>query len=149
MELKKTFATDKEAELSGKWFPLGEGGEVKVARANTTRYREIFRKHIEPYRTAVDMGTMSEEEGEKILVEVLAEAVLLDWKGFTDNGEEVPYSKEKAQEYMLEYPDFRTMIQSFADNMASFRAQMMEQEMGNLSSESSGTPSGQDERVSL
>ena len=40
--------------------------------------------------------TLSPEQAKQIHKEALAEEALLDWDGFTNNGEPVPYSKEQA-----------------------------------------------------
>jgi len=138
MDIKKTFATDKEAEKGGVWFEIGEGGHVKIARLNNPIYRANFRKKIEPYRQAVEMGTMDDDSADKILIQVLAETIVVDWKGLTDEGENVPFTRDKAIELMTEYPDFRNFIVRNAENMNNFRLSMMEVDMGNLPAPSSG-----------
>ena len=43
MDIKKTFATDRQLEEDGAWFDVGDGGRVKVARAGNQRYRKLLR----------------------------------------------------------------------------------------------------------
>lgn len=55
-------------------------------------------------------GTLKPGPAMEALADALVEVVLLDWDGFTSNGEPVPYSKEQASEWLHD-PDFM----AFAD----------------------------------
>lgn len=45
-------------------------------------------------------GSINTEAALRLMREVLADSVLLDWDNLTANGEEVPYSLEQAREWM-------------------------------------------------
>ncbi len=46
-------------------------------------------------------GTLKMAASYRVLCETLAEKVLLDWKGLTEKGKEIKYSKEVARKLML------------------------------------------------
>lgn len=58
-------------------------------------------------------GSPKLEVATRITAEVIAEAVLLDWDGLTDDGNEVKYSKALATEWLTN-PDYK----EFADAVA-------------------------------
>lgn len=131
MDIGKKFATDDSYETQGRWVILGEGAELKIARTNTTRYKEVFRKTVEPYRQAIEMKTMDDKTGDELLCKVYAECILVDWKGLQEGGKAVPYSKELAYEYLTKFPDFRAFVKNSADQADLFRKGLMETQMGN------------------
>jgi hypothetical protein len=58
-------------------------------------------------------GTLKPEASVRVISELLAEVVLLDWSGITDGGEPVLYSAELAMEWLTD-PD----MVFFADGVA-------------------------------
>jgi len=148
MDIHQVFGTDRSKETEGVWVSVGEGGEVKVARTNNPRYKEAFRRKLEKYRASVERGTIDEETAQKVLVEVLAETILLDWKGFKDNGEKVPYSREKAVELLTNYPDFRDFITANAERMANYKQEQKVDEEKNSKGPSLGISGGESKKAS-
>lgn len=137
----KEFATDTVAEVEGKWFPLKDA-KLKLARTGNPRYREKLRVELNIHREAIDKGLLDLELNDNVMIDVLVDTILLDWKGFTDGGKEVPYSKQKAREYLTKYRDFREFVAATADKMDNFRTQAEETTKGNSKPDSSGTSDG-------
>ncbi|HWM89404.1 MAG TPA: hypothetical protein VN493_01410 [Thermoanaerobaculia bacterium] len=131
MDISK-FQTNKSAEEEGIWVDVdGNGTKVKVARINNARYKKFFQKITKPYKRQIRNGTLAEELAEKLLVDALANTILLDWKGFTKGGEDFPYSVDNARSFLQESADFRDFVSDAANEMENFRAEELEEARGN------------------
>lgn len=129
MDVFTSFATDQALENKGKWFTLAKDAQVLVARSGNDRYSEKLRAHMELSPLEGLNSKQQEEIGSEILVDVLAETVLLDWKGLAYQGKEVPYSKDMAKTF-LRIKDFRKKINMLSENFEAFRVKA-EAEQGN------------------
>lgn len=114
MELKELKRDSKKIE-AGVWigdlpgfddvrFKVRGLSSPSVLNYQARRNRAIPRRDREPD------GSLKPEAALRVLRETLLEIVLLDWDGITENGEPVPYSKERAEELLTD-PDYV----SFAD----------------------------------
>jgi len=126
MDIKKIFSTDSKAEQEGVWVDLDKKTAIKVARSGNPKFQKLFRKLTKPYTRAMRSGTLNDDIAEKILIQCLAETILLDWKGIEEDGKKVPYSVEKAIEY-LGIKDFRDFVVSCADDFALYKAEQDEE----------------------
>lgn len=109
--------TDPIAEINGVWVDIGQGGQLKIARAGNPAAARCYE------RLTAEAGTdkLTEAQSLDILIELLANTILLDWSGLeNDDGSSIPYSKDKAKE-LLGYRDFRALVQTHANNQAAFR----------------------------
>lgn len=139
MDFAKSFGTDKTAEEKGVRIDLTATSYVVVARIGNRRFKERYRELPQGVRMRLESGDLDEHnEGDLLTCEILADTILLDWGGFTENGKEVPYSKEAARDMLLKYPDFRSMIWRNADDRKTF-AKKMEAESKNSKGVSSGS----------
>jgi hypothetical protein len=131
MDISK-FQTSKSAEEDGIWVDVdGNGTKVKVARINNARYKKYFQKITKPYKRQIRNGTLAEELAEKLLVDALANTILLDWKGFTKDGEDFLYSVDNARSFLQESADFRDFVSDAANEMENFRGEELEEARGN------------------
>lgn len=123
MDLAKQFATDPKKEQEGVWLSVGEDASLLIARKGNKRYNEKMRRVNDEraVQRRVALDTLSEDEGAEIMAEILAETVLLGWKGIEDEGVEVPYSVAAAKERLIKYKDFRKLVEELADETALFR----------------------------
>lgn len=120
MDILSSFATDEKLENEGKWFPLSKTASVRVARSGNTKYVSLLRQKMAEAQLDLTSGEESDQIAEGILIDVMAETVLVGWKGLTEAGTDVPYSVTKAKEY-LRVKDFRKKVNGFAENFESFR----------------------------
>jgi len=148
MDFEKAFAVDKKLVLEGRWFPVGEGAECKIARTGNSRYRELLRSKLGVYEQSLQKRLLDDTTGDAVLIEIMAKTILLDWKGFTNKGEEYPYSVENAIEQMAEHEDFRDFVAKNADNMQAYRKHASDTDRGNLPTESDGSLSGEKKKHS-
>lgn len=123
MDFKKNYGTDPVLENEGKWVTLGEEASVKVARIGNKANRALLKKLLAPHKIAIRNEKLSDDIWEKITIEAMAETILLDWKGFKDDGKLVPYSRENAIKYLTEYKDFREQISGLSNELALFQTE--------------------------
>jgi hypothetical protein len=86
------FKTDPILELEGTWIELGDGGSVKVARWGNDRAKKIYEAQtgVLEIKNAIRFGTLTDEKATEIETEVMAGAILVDWKGLTKTGPRSP-----------------------------------------------------------
>ena len=140
MELQD-YIRDEKLESEGVWFSIDSTTRIKVARAFTQKYGKVLRNEMKPYRYALDHGMLNEEKSSQIMAKVMAECVLMDWEGLTLNGEEVPYSTEKAYEILKDpqFRDFLRMVDEMSKDSAAFRESAMQEKAKNSVSTSDGS----------
>lgn len=138
MDINK-FKLDEKLEVEGVWKELGDGARVKVAASNNPAFRELFRKKTEPYTDAIRRGLLDEETSQRIMVEVMAETILIEISGFTDQGKELKSNLENKVRLLKDYRPFRDMIASIADQMENFKKKEEEKALGNSPKGSGGT----------
>jgi hypothetical protein len=129
MNLQTVFQTDTAAEVDGRWFPIGSGARIRVARLNNPKYREVFSRLVKPHERALSLNLLEDETATALLVRAEAEAVLVGWEGLTDgpNNEPVgPYSVERAVDLLTRYPEFRAYVRALASDLANYRQQTVE-----------------------
>jgi hypothetical protein len=130
MDIFSTFATDEVAESEGRWFPLSKKAKVLVARTGNPNYIKALRQRMKDNQ--IDPEDNSDENEKlvtSLVVETMAETILLGWKGLEYKGKALEYSKENAVT-LLEVKDFRKRIGNIADSAESFRLKD-EEEAGN------------------
>ena len=122
-DIGKSYRTDKVAEKEGVWVELNEGMEVKVARLNNPTYQRIWEREMRPFRAQFERGLLADDKMEQIIVKVMSECILIDWKNIEFDGKKLPHSVENAAMLMSEFPDFRSDIMFLASQQATFRAE--------------------------
>ncbi len=140
-DLQKEFATDEKSELEGIWEDVGGGAKVLVARVGNKEYTERFRRIGKGLQRQLDRGTLPEDKQAAILISIIADTILLDWKGFADEGKLLPYSKEDAKTMLKKYPDFRQFVWDIANDAENYRVKNREDDLGNSSAPSSSASS--------
>ena len=109
MELKD-FKTDKDKEKDGIWEDLGDGCSVLVARYGNQAMVKAYRRYPRILRQRLESGQIDDDKSATVMAKVMADTILLDWKGLKEDGKEVVYSKEECTRILVEYPDIRGMI---------------------------------------
>lgn len=121
------FATDENLEIVGAWHNLDLKGEsrIRVARMDNPKHTQVTAKLYADNAEAL----AAEKEGDRtkpesltrqILVEGMAEAVLLDWEGISYKGKVLKYSKENAK-LVMQHKDFLELVLRVASDIENFR----------------------------
>lgn len=120
------YKTDKKLEEEGQWVDLGDEILVKVARLNSERSQAVRRKLEKPYSKI--RGNIPEDISEEILTKQVAEAVLLDWKGVTDdNGKDLECTYENRYKMLKEFKDFRFDVVTCSMEAETFKVRQIEE----------------------
>jgi hypothetical protein len=125
---RNAWGTDQEKENDGVVIDLGDGASITIGRYLSDRHRKVYDRLARPYRTQTLAGRpIPDDVAIRIEIESLAEAVLLDWSGFTgDDGAALPYSKDAAIKLLTDLRDFRAQVTQIAQDAANFRREAIE-----------------------
>jgi hypothetical protein len=121
-----TFATDIESEETGKWFELGEGTRIKLRSFQSKRSQEVREALEAPYLALKRTGKgIPQKEQETLLIKQMAQAIVADWEGFTEEDEvtELPYSVDAAEAQLTKYREFRNLIAKLVTDDDAFKVQ--------------------------
>jgi hypothetical protein len=130
MDVYKRFATDTKKENEGTWIDIGEGARLLVARAGNRKYGRLLESKLTKHQRALDLKDEAAEKlSEQIMIEVLAESVLLGFEGLDFQGETLTYSLESAKK-ALSVKDFRGYVSQLAGDIERFRV-AQEEALGN------------------
>lgn len=127
-----TFKTDADLEAEGAWIDIGEGASVKIARYQNPKHKRVLDRLNRPHRATLNAGRrLPDDVAEKILIDSFVEAVLLDWRGLTIDGQPFHYSKENALKVLTDMRDFRDLVANHALQAENFRRESTETAAGN------------------
>lgn len=135
MSFVKKYKTDRAAETEGTWVCIDkeENIWVKVRRFNSPAARALrsdldveFGKELKD-----EDPDVVEKANEKLMTRMLAKAIIVDWKGITDenaDGAEVAieFSPDTAEDLLFKYPDFRNEVLALVFDRSTFRQQVRE-----------------------
>ncbi len=120
LDIFNTFATDENAELKGSWQKIGQG-DFLIARANNRNYIKALQSKFAANQAALDAGDEAAEKlSDSIMVDLIAETILLGWGEVTYQGALLPYSLENAKK-VLTHKDFRAEVMKLANSIDGYR----------------------------
>ena len=137
MGLRKTFKTDTTAEVNGVWVEVGindhnrEPIEILISRmsAANKRYTKELNRVTKPHQSAIQNDAMDNDLAKKMLQEVFADTILLDWKnlpkseltGDDKDTELLEFNRDNALALFKELPDMYDDWEARANKAAAFR----------------------------
>ncbi len=116
LDITKVYRVTDEA-TSGKWFDVGDGARLKIAKVGNERHESVLKRLRRPFK---NMRTIPEDTQTELSTKALSEAVLLDWEGVDENGEPVECTPDKRYRYLMDFPDFRELVVGIALNVHNF-----------------------------
>ena len=140
--LRRMFETDKKVEREGVIVEYAPGVEIKIARAGgaNKKFAKIMQRLARPHRRAIQTDSINEETLTGLFITAYAAAIILSWKGITkdlithddaDAEIELDFTLENVEGVLHQQPDLFADIQKTADNIAIFRAEILEADSGN------------------
>lgn len=121
MDIFESFSSDEVAELEGRWFPLSRTAKVLVARTGNANYLKALRQRMKDSQVdPEDASDANEQLVTGLIVDTMAETILLGWKGLQFKGKDLEYSLDNAK-LLLEVKAFRKRINDISDKFESFR----------------------------
>ena len=131
-DIRKLYGTDENKEKEGIWQDMGDGIRIRIARIGNPNYQKLFQRLSKPHRKAIRRGTLKEDVAEALMIECMAETIVLDWEGIELDGKKLPYSKENAVMILTEFKDLREYINDFANEMEAYMQEQNEEIEENL-----------------
>lgn len=122
LNFSATFSANAKKEAEGVEVEIGKDAYITVARSGNKRYSRMLTKAFESNKYTLDRkDAAAEEKAEAIIVDVMANTILLGWRGIEDDsGVDIPYSVANAKE-MLKEKDFRLLVSKQAEDFNNFR----------------------------
>ena len=116
------FITDPKLEQEGVWIDV-EDVRLKIARVKNPKHEAAFAERMRPYRGR----KLTEDEQLEVLVQTMADHVLLGWEGtLTLDGEPLEYSRDNAVR-ALRIRNFADMVTAIGSDLENFRNEQMRQ----------------------
>ena len=132
-DVKKLFGTDPKKEQEGVWRDdIGGDIRMKIARIGNPNYQKRFQTLSKPHRRAIRRGTLPDDIAEKLLIQCLAETIVLDWENVQYEGEDLPYSVENAVRLLTDIPELRNIINDIANELEGYQTEDDEEAVENL-----------------
>ena len=134
MDISK-LSVNPAKEQQGVVCDLGDGAWVKVASVKNRKFIEAMQAAYKPVRVQLDTNTLPDEKAFEIRAHCVAEHLLLDWGGITENGEEVPYSVETAKKWLTDPAKrpFHDLVYGLCERMEVFQDNYEKVALGNSS----------------
>ena len=144
MELKK-IRIDPKKQSEGVWFEVDDDTSLLIARMNNPKFNKEFERETRQSRRFAKRGMLPDDKAAEIVDKVVAKTVLLGWKGLKQDGEEIPYSEEKALELLQdeELASFKEIVFDLATSEENFRREEIEDARKKSESSSSGSQNGE------
>lgn len=123
MGLYNLFTTDRDLETSGIFLDIS-GSKFLIARAggSNKKFVNIARKRLAPFTEAMRRGAIDEETSMKVLIEIYADSIILDWENVTDSaGKTLKFSRENVIKILSDLPDLFEYIREEAEKVSNFR----------------------------
>lgn len=137
MSLRKTFKTDKNAEVEGVWLEVAVNDHnqkpirIKISRMSSSnkRYTTELNKVTKPHQSAIQNDALDNDLARKMLQQVFADTVILAWEnlpkseltGNLGDTELLEFNSENAMLLFTELPDLYDDWESRAQKSAAFR----------------------------
>lgn len=147
MSLRKTFKTDRTAEVEGVETEVavndhnGKPIKIRIARMSSSnkRYTKELNRVTKPHQAAIQNDAMDEALARKMLQEVFVDTILLGWTnlpkseltGDDNDTEELEFTRENALALFEELPDCYNDWEQRAQKAAAFRETERETNAGN------------------
>lgn len=130
MDIAKTYAVDKQKENEGTWIEIGDA-RFLVARAGNKAYVKRLTREVNRNNRALERkDDAADALSERIMIDVIAHTILLDWEGVESEGQPLAYSVEEAKA-QLAYEEFRREIMKAAEDFSAYKAHQDEDDEKN------------------
>ena len=140
--LRKMFETDTAVEREGIWLEYAPGVEIRIARAGGSNqyFAKTMERIAKPHRRAIQTGVIDKQILDDLFVKAYSQAIIVDWKGITkdlithddaDAETVLDFNRDNVEAVLRAQPNLFTDIQKAADDIALYRAEIMETDSGN------------------
>ena len=119
MDINELILSDEAVDAieSGAWvgdLPGAPGVEVKVLGTSSKTYRKAMQAKLEVLRKKNKGKELTGEQVTNAVRQVFGEVGLIDWRGLTQDGNDLPFDRELAKKWLVSRNG-----EAFADIVAS------------------------------
>lgn len=130
MDIGKEFSTNLTKEEEGIPVSLGTA-TLMVARTTNKAYGKLVNKLFTQHKKVLDLkNDESDTLSSNLMAEVVGSTILKGWSGVTENGVDLPFSKENAIR-LCRIKDFRAFVLEQANDIALYKQFVEEEVLGN------------------
>jgi hypothetical protein len=121
--LDKLFKTNEKMEQEGIFFEISDGVRFRIKRfdGSSAAVKSLMAKYYKPYAKTIEMGGMSDDKQNEILIRVFVESCMIDWQGIEINGEEKDFEPELAIKLLTSLPVMTNNLVAYASDFKNFR----------------------------
>lgn len=129
MDVFADYATDEAKEIDGAWHTLAPGAEILVARSGNRKYARKLAVEVEKHQHVLDAaGDDSDKLSDQIMIDVMAETILLGWRGDNFKYKGAVYTcpedaakRKEAAKLLLSVKDFRQRVAKLSNDFDAYR----------------------------
>ncbi len=122
--------TDSTREEEGVWLNFGDA-KVLIGSKGSDRYKKVMQRIFKPHAANYALDLLSEDVAKELSFRGMAEGLILNWDGFTEGGVAVPYSVDKAYEYVKLVKSFFNFVDQEAEKLSNYQKAKEELEVKN------------------
>lgn len=131
MSLYKQYKTDTSLEEDGISIEF-DGFSVTIRRASSKTSMDVRKRLEAPYVKVMRGRDLPPKLAEEILIKHLAEGIIVDWEGVTDeSGKTLEATTENKIKVLTDLPDFRAELIGLAIERDLFKAEQDEDSVKN------------------
>lgn len=133
MDFREIGALDESKESGGVWVDWRGGVRLKVASASQPEFQSHCRKLLKPHERDERAGKLGMRDRLLILAPAIERWLLKDWSGVSEGDDAIPYSLEKAREYLRDpaFHPLREFVFASAGDQESYLEGQLEESVGN------------------
>lgn len=139
MSLYGQYQTDPDLEKTGIWLDYGVNSKglptrIRIARAggSNTTFTKLLDLKTKPYRRQIQNDTLDPNTSRRIMTEVYADGVILDWENVEDpDKNNLAFTRQNVLKVLQDLPDLFADIVDAATKVALFRQEINEADAGN------------------
>lgn len=134
MSIYDLFETNATLEAEGFIFDVTPTISFTLARAGgaNLRFQKVLESKTRSHRKEIDENRFPLDQANQLMIEAVAETVVMGWKGITDKkGKKIPFTPENAVKLFTELPDLFNDVREAAAARANYSAQEVKADAGN------------------
>jgi hypothetical protein len=123
-------ATFKAPLENTAWIDGPDGSRFHIRSTESDQYRQRLLALGRKHQHRLKRDTKLQQE---VTIQAMADTILLDWEGITDNGTPVACTLETRLQ-ILAIPEIRDLVASEAQDLANFRREAVAKEAAEIKS---------------
>lgn len=124
--LDKLFKTDDGLEKNGVWFDLSSetGFLLRPYKGSNPRVKAAMARYYKPYARQVELGTLDRAIEDEIQIKMFIDICLVDWKGVSSAGKDIPCNPENALKIFTKLPDLFDTLWRHATDFKNYKEEL-------------------------